>query len=516
MSRLLLLLLLSTHFALGTWSSPIALPINPETSNIAGGIDPLSGNLEFIWLDTNSNQYLSSTYLYPDSNWSTPQVVVSATNITINPQAAINAAGTAIALWVTNNNTLLAAIDTPAGWVSLGTVATATGIASFDQQPAIAIDQQGNIVATFSQDNGDSTATVFVARYLSGGWLVTPLGSDFGPISNNGTPTIALDLAGNGIIAWATNDGTNVGVYAANYLKSSLTVPVTQLFFAPTGQVNLAMAISPSGLGLVDWEIKPQGIYASIFNGSWSNPTLIPNSLGDISSNNGPPSSITNSGLASLVFNFKSTPQSVQFSTFNGSSWSTSTVISSPTDQYGVPLGAIDIFGNGLAIWLVQTPSSTTLYSSSRNGLNGTWSTPEFIGSASTPFITYPLVLNLLPSENAEFVYGLIDDVTFEISELNLTFGTNLFQLFPPTQLEGRTILNRFLLQSIQMNYLSWQASSDPSAALYLVYRNGQLIGQTSNTYFEDPQTQHPSVYTLIATNFNQTILSPPLTVTVP
>lgn len=272
------------------WLPPATLSFFPNTpSSIQGFVDN-SGNAIIDWLDSGNNIIISSYYLYSTNTWSLPQTVTSETGLNSLPSITINAQGRAAALWVQQGSPdqLFISLYENGNWLPGTLVPAPVLIAGQSYETlspnAIALDLFGNVIITYAIDDTNTNVTTIHTGILSANsWSFFTFSQSLPVGSISISPQIELDANGNGIINWATS-GAAANVYGSNYVKSSQTFtnPPLTLFAGGSGSItNLQAVMTTGGIGLVGWNITPNGIYTSIYNGGWS-PTaaLIPNSSG--------------------------------------------------------------------------------------------------------------------------------------------------------------------------------------------------------------------------------------------
>ena len=154
-------------------------------------------------------------------------------------------------------------------------VATAAG--SDQVYPSIAMNPSGNFVIAWDASNLDGSGyAVYARRYNNAG---VAQGSEFRvntfPVLDQRYSSVAIDTAGNFIIAWSSNgqDGSGYGIYAQAY--SSVGLPLGNEFRVSTATSNAqlypTMAIDGSGNLVVAWGSLSQdgsgyGIYAQRYS----------------------------------------------------------------------------------------------------------------------------------------------------------------------------------------------------------------------------------------------------------
>ncbi len=147
---------------------------------------------------------------------------------------------------------------------------------SNQKNPAIAIDTQGNFIITWESNSQDGSANgIFARRYASTG---VPIGDSFQvntfTRTNQENPAIAVDDEGNFIITWESNtqDGSGTGVYAQKYNNQGQ--PIGEEFqvntFTASNQSNSVVGIDGNGNFAIAWQSDGQdgsgtGIFAQRF-----------------------------------------------------------------------------------------------------------------------------------------------------------------------------------------------------------------------------------------------------------
>jgi len=492
-----------------TWSPPVTLTFSPPVLNSRAGVNR-SGNYIIAWLDTPSNNYLTSIYIEGSSSWSTPIVLVSATNVPSVPSVAINASGYAVASWIQvgagPTETIESANLVGNSWVSLGTVGSPTS--HHFKHISIDVDPSGNILATYLLDNGNTTNTLFAATHTLSGWsaLHVLFTSNLNTFINPGSVPTLLDNNGNGIINWATEDtfNTNTSIYASTYIKSSGTyTPFTSLFSAPGGTPRLGTSMSGSGNAALTWTISSNDIYASVFTPSsgWSTVTLLGSQANTsdffASINDSADGEVVNDALNTLI----------RVSSYSNGSWST-LLLSPDGAGFSVshPVIAIDSTGNAVLVWAVTnlTDNTSTIQYSTRNGLQGIWAPPSQLVSSPPNMMILPAFIVITPSEEAVLLTATIDPSSDLGSNVEVFVGSDLLAPQSPENFQGKTRKNRFPTQTDLIHHLSWSASPSTGVTSYKLYRNGELIAEIpADAPLEyNDHNRHPhevDVYTLTA-----------------
>jgi len=202
----------------------------------------------------------------PAGNWTPPATLSSPNDQGHNPRVALNAAGTAIAVWLgappgQAAQTLEASIR-PAGG-RFGSARVLAGEITGMSKVALAANGEA-VVITSDRD----------VLYSN----VRPPGGRFGSrqiLGNGFAPTVGVDARGDAIAVWTRSDGTNLFVHAARRVSRHSFGAGTDL--APVGPDCLlhrclvggeaALAVSPRGSVTAIWIVQPhpqQGFGSSV------------------------------------------------------------------------------------------------------------------------------------------------------------------------------------------------------------------------------------------------------------
>jgi hypothetical protein len=148
-------------------------------------------------------------------------------------------------------------------------------------ESSVAMDSVGNFVVTWHSSHGSPDGyniDIYAKRYNSSG---VALGSEFRvntyTTSDQTSPSVAMDSAGNFVITWDSNgqDGSEGGIYAKRYNSSG--VPQGSDFrvntYTTSSQTAPSVAMNGAGNFVVTWESGGQdgsleGVYAQRYNSS--------------------------------------------------------------------------------------------------------------------------------------------------------------------------------------------------------------------------------------------------------
>jgi hypothetical protein len=119
----------------------------------------------------------------------------------------------------------------------------------------IAMDADGDFVIAWSSDQGGPPFGVYAQRFNASG---TPQGAEFrvNPLTTGaGSPSIAMDDAGNFVVVWGSSDGSGLGIFGRRF--NALGMPLGGEFrvntFTPELQQLGAVAMGADGHFVVTW-----------------------------------------------------------------------------------------------------------------------------------------------------------------------------------------------------------------------------------------------------------------------
>ena len=157
-----------------------------------------------------------------------------------------------------------------------GASSTSAGAKS---RPSVAVrsDVTGGSVIAWSADGADGSGYGIVARVFSAAGA--PLSAEIlvnsattGVAGNQVTPGVAVDGAGNFVVAWAGPDGANSGIFVSRFLADGTSVPASEVRVntTTTGVRSApAVAMASDGRFVVAWESDQSGsqqVYAQWYD----------------------------------------------------------------------------------------------------------------------------------------------------------------------------------------------------------------------------------------------------------
>jgi hypothetical protein len=224
-----------------------------------------NGGIANIW---------AARYSYADKQWQASVKIENSDNTAATPQVAMDKNGNALAVWQQtdsdiedqNGENIWAArfIAESSTWQSSVIIESDSGDAA---APTIAVDEQGNGIALWYQDNGSREVTN-ASRYdiSSNNWEKS------GPIGDNKDSMyeqkIAFENNGNAIATWRQAVGSKYSVFSARYHVSNNTWHVAQTIESSVDDADhVNLAVNGSGGAIVVWRQAgdTERVYANQF-----------------------------------------------------------------------------------------------------------------------------------------------------------------------------------------------------------------------------------------------------------
>ncbi len=255
---------------------------------------------------------------------------------------------------------------------------------------------------------------VWARRYApESGWQSAEL---VGDSDYSRQPAVGIDDAGNVTVAWIMDNVLFTRRNVIAYGSWDAPVAVTNGTGLPT---TISLAVAPRGQAVLAW-LEQVGSHYCIFasvravGNSWSAPALIENSADQADS---PSASIDHFGMAVVVFSIyvvQPTPQwDVWANTYiPGQGWQGATLVEDLGQFSYLPIVSMDESGTAFATWCYMTNTgyshADTVYAS--RYVSGVWQTPVRLDPGTSPSPMYPRVSAWGPA-NATFIWLAQDDI---------------------------------------------------------------------------------------------------------
>lgn len=213
------------------------------------------------------------------------------------PRVAMDNSGNAIIVWrqrdSSNNYQVFKSEYRSGSWTHPTDIDDNISPDGYDvKYPQVAMDNNGNAVIVWYQSDG-SVDQVFKSEYRSGSWThPTDIDDNINPDGDNCYyPQVAMDNNGNTIIVWEQDDGDSTHIFISEYRSGSWTYPASlsdsispdgKNAFLSTYASQVAMA--DNGDAVVTWSqldsSSNRQIYRSVYQGnSWIHPSDVDDNI---------------------------------------------------------------------------------------------------------------------------------------------------------------------------------------------------------------------------------------------
>jgi hypothetical protein len=507
----LLVWLGSYSFAFAAWLPP-QMFTSDFNGQFMGVASDANGNGMAIYTDGNVPGSLFASY-FTGGQWGTPQLLDTDAFDIQRPAVAMDASGTALAIWGEDSTgNVVAAQFNGSSW-GPKTILQNIGAGLFLSTLSIAMDGKGHGVALWRS----MTDFMTVSFFSGGSWGPNTIIS---PVSSTSFDSVAYSANGSAVAGWI--DVNTGNVIANNFVGGVWLGPVT------LGTTNLLqpspmeVGIDSNGHALALWTDGASGnVFSKSFNGaSWQPlPTTVSTSPG-----NHPITSLAMSPSGTAVAACSDASDNGFSSVYNGTSWGTPLQFASglitpaevfSTGQVFSNLSvSVDGNGNAFAAWITNTLTNDPQVLSADLPAGGVWGNQELIydsgvGTGNTP----SAILTSFSKNGTRFV-------VFQVELFDS--GPNIFGDASPSiiasGLKAKVCKNSFATQTERVKIISWTPSLDPTVVSYLLSRNGTLIATIPAAgpfiYKDQGRCKHADVYSL-TTLLSTGVETSPMVITV-
>jgi hypothetical protein len=248
----------------GVWSDPVELSESAIFSQPRLAVDP-QGTFTAVWLGTAPHISGTGVVTVVRSNrrpaggaWGSAVALssVDGTASAANPQVAVDAQGTATAVW--------GSFSSGGGYVAqtarrgAGSSWSAAGDLGAGQSPQVAVDPQGNATAVWELSPNQSSSVVFSSSRTGAGPWSNPAPMASGDDADKvGYPWVAADPQGNVTAIWARSNDTKVLAQATRHVAGSSS-------WSPTVDLPIGRPVTAVPAAGVD----PQGHVSMVWSSS--------------------------------------------------------------------------------------------------------------------------------------------------------------------------------------------------------------------------------------------------------
>lgn len=390
-----------------------------------------SGNAIAVWSQSDGDRYnIWSNRFTVEAGWGEATLIeIINSGDAVVPQVAFDNSGNAIAVWQQNNGTRYCIYSNRytvgTGWES------ATLIESFDSEgafdPQIAVDDSGNAIVVWQQDDGNLDS-IYSNRYVVGTGWETP--THIGTTGHwweehSRVPQIAMDGSGNAIAVWEQWDFIRFNIWANRYVAGVGWGSATPFEANNSGNARLPqVAVDDSGNAIAVWD-QHDGFRHSIYSNRYAVATGWGNAMpvedDDIGENFAPRIAVDGSGNAMVVWKqieaayLGTVACGVKANRYvAGTGWQGVTIVEEyDSGMIGYPSIVASDCGNALAVWGHIDSGRISICSSGYDVEVG-WGPTSSFGTGESLDAGDPQVA-IDDSSNAIVVWWQYDGTTYDI-----------------------------------------------------------------------------------------------------
>lgn len=374
-------------FAAPGWLAPKALSTAGEDAfGPRVGVDS-EGDAVAVWeVSSGADEMIQSASRPAGGSWSPPVDISAIGGDAEDPEVAIDPQGDAVATWtsVEGSEKVIEAASRPAG----GNWSAAVGISpggALATRAQVALDAHGDAVAIWQYYAGSEEVIQSATRLAGSTWSapvdvsVTGSGVSF--------PTIGLDADGDAVAVWIYYDGTNEILESASRPAGGSWSPSLGISAPGEDPEDLSLEVDPQGDAVAVWEnyIGPPALVVGAFRpagGSWS-PAGDISPIGEVAFE--PAVAIDATGKAVAVWIAEDGTEYIARSAARprGGPWSPPLDLSAPAADVLDPAVAVGPQGDAVAAWSIADGMSSVLQGATMPA-QGSWSAPaELSGTAA-------------------------------------------------------------------------------------------------------------------------------------
>jgi hypothetical protein len=258
----------------GDWSKPEVLSLPDEEGERSQVTIDAAGTAIAVWFTEESPGafVVRSAARPPGGEWSEPEDVSDSVSEAITPLLAVDAGSEAVAIWTafdSGDRIVQAAIRSADGEWSDPEDLFEAGLVTPLEAPDVAIDAAGNAIAVWRLEGGNDIVQAAV-RPAGGDWADPDDLSGAG--EDAGEPAVAMNDAGEAVAVWRRLDGTKDIIQAAVRPAGGDWADPDDLSDASQNAAEPAVAIDEAGEAVAVWtrgiiqaSTRPAG-------GEWADP----------------------------------------------------------------------------------------------------------------------------------------------------------------------------------------------------------------------------------------------------
>ncbi len=364
-----------------------------------------NGNAIVVWnqYDGTVNNIWANRYNATTSSWEKAEKIENISGDAYSAQVAMDSTGNAIVVWQQSEGSKynIWANRYDASTLSWGTAEEIESTGESAYSARLAIDNAGNVIAVWRQSGG-SVVNIWANRYngmtLSWG---TPEQLDSSSAGTAYIPQIAMDRAGNAIVAWQHGDSTEDAIWVNRYSATTRSWGTAEQITSGGESANSPqVAMNSNGNGLLVW-LQSDGtvdsLWSNRYNGTssaWGTAVKIENNSGSASY----PQIVMDGGGDAIAVWLQSdgTVDSLWSNRYDGisSAWGTAEKIENNSESGYYPQLAMDGEGNAIAVWQQSNGAVDNIWSNVYSTTASSWGDADTVVSSNEGAYAPQLAIN--------------------------------------------------------------------------------------------------------------------------
>ncbi len=339
----------------GSWGIPVDVSGPGYSARPEVAVDA-DGSEVAVWQHYDGSHTVVQAALRPEGGaWQEPVTLSAGGEEAEDPQLAVDPSGEAIAIWRRNNGSnwiVQASVCPPGGTFQPEVSLSAAGADAED--PAVAIDQHGDMVAVWDRFDGANEIVQSSVREAGGAWQTPANLSASG--RNALRPQVAIDSEGEAVALWDRYNGSYILVQSVSRPAGGSWQEPRDLSLPGADADAQQIAVDARGDFVAVWE-HPVGVVQSAVRpagGGWQEPLNISAPPEDLSET-AVQVAVDPKGDAVAVWERRdgaSRNWVIQSAVRPaGGTWGEPNSLSPVSESAYYPVVAIDEFGDAVAVW---------------------------------------------------------------------------------------------------------------------------------------------------------------------
>jgi len=261
----------------GPWSAPVDLSVAGQNASAPQIAVEADGDAVAVWRRYDGAAYVIQAASRPaDGSWGAPVSLSAAGQSTNSPEIAVGPNGSAVAVWERYDGAdwiIQAASKAAGGAWSAPVNLTAAGLSA--ASPQVAIDASGTALALWERSDGVGYVTQAASKPAGGTWGAPKSISAAGKVASGAR--LALDPGGNATAVWESYDGGTSTIQAASKPAGGNWGAPVNLSEAGKNALNPRVAVDASGNAVTIWVGLNNSVYSiqtasKPAGGAWGQP----------------------------------------------------------------------------------------------------------------------------------------------------------------------------------------------------------------------------------------------------